>query len=664
LVTFNIENQNDITEDMVNEVSLGQIVVRREGITKVAGTDKYLLSNIAVLSIINIVGTSNDTGLEYTFIENTDFSLIDDDGDGKLDTIDWSIGGIAPVDSTVFYVDYVYQGVPSRTIRAIQQGTTLRDFYQPASRKMEQYSRQQDVYIKDAFLPDAGDDATDQHAKLVGTQRIAAAKAVGAIICTKDTAEDNDVLIPIDKIIGTTPRFAGEEVIQFKTVQNPYQGTGYAGVVKAGQLEGHATIEASSAGADGLIGTSLLDNMISSITDIDSINNPLQQAYLKMWRRYDQSLEDTEVEEQVESGDVTVILDPGTYTINDVIAVWVSDTPAAPGGNPDYTSGNYYAGTFDRTTGVININIGLSATNYVFVAFIDEDEVLRFKAIDYGYSENDVAIVTTVGTSADKINISITDSSGKITETFTNIDNDGASIATAINGVSTMITVTTTLVKSISFISDYLQSGSGPTSGGRDLENTVDLKDRIPTQIDRIEKATEPAIIAELRDLEQVSNVSAFDAGELFGSQVLPDGTAKVLITQVGGGSFLSSVISSIQDIVESTKALGINIEVVEPDAITISMTVQVTFKEGVGNQTSYRSQVRNRIETYLRGLAIGEDVILARIAAVLEEVDPTESFIEDITIISIQKNSIDQLLVNVVIQQYEQVSLGTVSVV
>lgn len=58
----------------------------------------YEHNNFDVISVVGEDGTS------YT--ESTDYGLIDDDGDGIIDTIDWSIGGDNPNDGERFYVTY------------------------------------------------------------------------------------------------------------------------------------------------------------------------------------------------------------------------------------------------------------------------------------------------------------------------------------------------------------------------------------------------------------------------------------------------------------------------------------------------------------------------------------------------------------------------------
>lgn len=73
-----------------------------------AGTSVYNLDNDRVL-----VGDHYDVSVEDAsgdvYERGTDFEVVDDSGDGELDSIDWSVGGSSPDDSESFDVDYQYQ---------------------------------------------------------------------------------------------------------------------------------------------------------------------------------------------------------------------------------------------------------------------------------------------------------------------------------------------------------------------------------------------------------------------------------------------------------------------------------------------------------------------------------------------------------------------------
>lgn len=76
--------------------------------------DTYGLTNLPTSEI-----TVVDDGTT-TFIKGTDYQLIDDDGDGFYDSIEW-LGVDTPVDTTNFYVDYKRSASSSELVRILAQ---------------------------------------------------------------------------------------------------------------------------------------------------------------------------------------------------------------------------------------------------------------------------------------------------------------------------------------------------------------------------------------------------------------------------------------------------------------------------------------------------------------------------------------------------------------
>lgn len=72
----------------------------------------YILDKAPISRVERVEGIVD--GFEFTFVEGTDYTVIDDDGDGELDSIDFSIGGTDPDDNSVFHVTYVAESVISR----------------------------------------------------------------------------------------------------------------------------------------------------------------------------------------------------------------------------------------------------------------------------------------------------------------------------------------------------------------------------------------------------------------------------------------------------------------------------------------------------------------------------------------------------------------------
>ena len=76
--------------------------------------DTYGLTNLPTSEI-----TAVDDGTT-TFVKGTDYQLIDDDGDGFYDSIEW-LGADTPADTADFYVDYKRSASSSELVRILAQ---------------------------------------------------------------------------------------------------------------------------------------------------------------------------------------------------------------------------------------------------------------------------------------------------------------------------------------------------------------------------------------------------------------------------------------------------------------------------------------------------------------------------------------------------------------
>lgn len=83
----------------------------------------YMLDKAPVERIREVRGTVDDT--TYTFEQGTDYALVDDDNDGEVDSIDFSVGGKQPDDNTAFYTTYVAQPIISRFAEGHSEETTV-----------------------------------------------------------------------------------------------------------------------------------------------------------------------------------------------------------------------------------------------------------------------------------------------------------------------------------------------------------------------------------------------------------------------------------------------------------------------------------------------------------------------------------------------------------
>lgn len=76
----------------------------------------YDLDKSPIDRVDEVVGSFN--GRDYTFAKGTDYAVIDDNGDGRPDSIDFSIGGVDPDPNTTFEVTYVAQSILNRYVSA------------------------------------------------------------------------------------------------------------------------------------------------------------------------------------------------------------------------------------------------------------------------------------------------------------------------------------------------------------------------------------------------------------------------------------------------------------------------------------------------------------------------------------------------------------------
>lgn len=75
----------------------------------------YTLANLPTSEITEVTDD-----VPTTFVKGTDYQLIDDDGDGFYDSIEW-LGVDTPVDTTNFYVDYKRSAAGSELVRILAQ---------------------------------------------------------------------------------------------------------------------------------------------------------------------------------------------------------------------------------------------------------------------------------------------------------------------------------------------------------------------------------------------------------------------------------------------------------------------------------------------------------------------------------------------------------------
>lgn len=115
-VSITDENNTTFTKDTDYQLAPLQDYATEETFTYSTGTSKYALSEDYDFGDVAIIDADGNI-----YVEGTDYDVIDDNGDGFDDTIDWSIGGGNPSDTVDFTVNYNAQ---SDTVRWDQNEST------------------------------------------------------------------------------------------------------------------------------------------------------------------------------------------------------------------------------------------------------------------------------------------------------------------------------------------------------------------------------------------------------------------------------------------------------------------------------------------------------------------------------------------------------------
>lgn len=112
----------NVFEHLPNVLPEGEIVVEDEQheftVLDYGGSTStkyvYHLDKAPVVRVDRVEGVVD--GSPYVFEENTDYEVVDDTGDGEIDSIDFSIGGEQPDDNSQFFVTYVAESIISRYV--------------------------------------------------------------------------------------------------------------------------------------------------------------------------------------------------------------------------------------------------------------------------------------------------------------------------------------------------------------------------------------------------------------------------------------------------------------------------------------------------------------------------------------------------------------------
>lgn len=252
-----------------------------------------------------------------------------------------------------------------------------------------------------------------------------------------------------------------------------------------------------------------------------------------------------------------------------------------------------------------------------FYAFKFEKDVAAYSAGTVVFSRAgssgtvDIPINTLISTT-DGLQFQTT-AAGEITDG----NNDSAAIAIQAMKSGTLYNVAAaTIVIIVSPITgvDTVTNASG-TSGGLDAETDVEFLERFQQHIEGLSKSNESGLIAGAKSVEGVRSASViehFPPSSSYNATVyIDDGAGNA--PQVLLDAVIAILIGEGTETDPGYKAGGVNIRVLAPTKVTITVTVEVDEDGSVAREV-LEYIVENAITDYINNLLIGEDCIRNKI--------------------------------------------------
>lgn len=281
-------------EDLITEVAeniiYGWKPVYDEAVVFISGTYFYDLeagdqTPKDLYDTILIKGTLG--GTEYTFVENTDYQLYDNTGDGKYDQFRWLNSGDNPDDGTTFYVSYRYQIKPTG-LTDITPGSVLRTLIESFSIQLHRAFLKLEEVGRDSFIDTAVGRSLDLLGRIVSITRNEANRTSGFVTLQRDpTNTTSNLDIPIGTRFATIETTTTPSVI-FQTTKSARIRSGevyavtYTTAEDPDHLQQWVAIEAIDAGVSG---------NVSSGSIVRNITAPPQVTYVYNNSSYDRSAE-------------------------------------------------------------------------------------------------------------------------------------------------------------------------------------------------------------------------------------------------------------------------------------------------------------------------------------------------------------------------------------
>ena len=197
----------DIKTQIFEQIVDGYKLVSEEVIVYFTGTVYYdlLFDNITITrklkDILNVRGIKD--GIEYIFVNGTDYEPYDSDGDGYYDQISWGLGGNTPDDETVFYIDYRYIW-KNATVTDTTPGSVLDVFVDAMSRQLRKMDLKLNRVAMNSFIDSAAGRQLDQLGRLVAINRNESTRTTGYITLSRSASmTSGEIAIPVGTQVST-----------------------------------------------------------------------------------------------------------------------------------------------------------------------------------------------------------------------------------------------------------------------------------------------------------------------------------------------------------------------------------------------------------------------------------------------------------------------------
>jgi hypothetical protein len=246
----------DLVDDLLTAI-VGGVV--NEPLEYDVNLPRYALSQpaSAVRSVKGTVADANGdpTALLHVFLPNVDFTFAAADS-----SITWLPKGTAPMDGTVFYVDYFPPNARS-PLSDINIGSVTRTVTEAIGREIATVYAEIDVAYQSGFVDTAQGSALDQVVAILGLTRLGAEYATGMATFMRDPTSSGSITIADGTELATVLRI-GFITTELRTLQQGQQ-----------RIDIPIRAAGTAAGAPGVVPPGSIIVLTTPIAGIASVTN-------------------------------------------------------------------------------------------------------------------------------------------------------------------------------------------------------------------------------------------------------------------------------------------------------------------------------------------------------------------------------------------------------